>query len=187
PDFECDDDELACRVYRLPEYFNCDPWVFAANTPDMQHLKVVHKTQFAIDDPHDLVDWDDWGFRYKIVAAHQQGIPIEWTVGIRGTSLFWQEGPYGDFWLGGMVGFGLPTPGKHEIFAILAVEGGDDSDERLSVAEALMERTIGEDKDILNTIKYRPGTLTAGDRTLGKFLQYLRRYPRAHPGGDFIK
>ena len=50
-----------------------------------------------------------------------------------------------------------------------------------------MERTVGEDIDILNTIKYRPGTLTAGDRTLGKYLQFLRRVPRAHPSGPFIK
>lgn len=194
PNFEHDDDELAIRVFRFPEYFNCDPWVFAANTPDMQHLKVVHKTEFAIEDPHDLVDWNDHGFRYKVIAAHQQGVPIEWTVGIRGTSLFWQEGPYGDFWIGGMVGFGLPVPGKHEIFAILALEKGGDApeavalvEERFAVAEMLMERTIGEDKDILNTIHYYPGALTAGDRTLGKYLQFLRRYPRAHPSGPFIK
>ena len=194
PNFEYDDARLAIRVYRFPDYFNCDPWVFAANTPDMQHLKVVHKTQFATEDPHDQVDWNDYGFHYRVIAAHQQGVPIEWTVGIRGTSLFWQEGPYGDFWIGGLVGFGLPTPGKHEIFAVLALETGDDSpatgalvEERFGIAETLMERTIGEDKDILNTIHYRPGALTAGDRTLAKFLQYLRHYPRAHPSGPFIK
>lgn len=194
PDFEFADEELAVRVYRFPEHFNCDPWVFAANTPDMQHLKVVHKTQFAMKDPHNLVEWNDWGFRYKIIAAHQQGIPIEWTVGIRGNSVFWQEGPYGDFWLGGMVGFGLPEPGKHEVFAILAVKKGDGCDapkeaieEQLGIAEHLMERTVGEDKDILNTIQYRPGALTPGDKTLGRFLKFLRRYPRAHPSSQFIR
>jgi nitrite reductase/ring-hydroxylating ferredoxin subunit len=194
PNFERDDARLAVRVYRFPDYFNCDPWVFAANTPDMQHLKVVHKTQFAIDDPHELVEWHERGFRYKVIAAHQQGVPIEWTVGIRGTSVFWQEGPYGDFWLGGLVGFGLPCPGKHEVFAVLAVERGDGTpagnaliEERLGIAEMLMDRTIGEDRDILNTIHYRPGALTAGDRTLGQFLQYLRQYPRAHPSAEFIR
>ncbi|WP_425409905.1 aromatic ring-hydroxylating oxygenase subunit alpha [Hyphococcus sp.] len=194
PSFELPDEKLAIRVFRFPELLNCDPWVFAANTPDMQHFKVVHKTEFATEDPHDSVTWDDYGFRYKVIAAHQQGVPIEWTVGIRGTSVFWQEGPYGDFWIGGMVGFGLPTPGKHELFAILALEKGDGSaefeaqlEENFGVAEMLMNRTIGEDIDILNTIKYCPGTLTAGDRTLGKFLQFLRRFPRAHPSGAFIK
>ena len=194
PAFDHDGGNLRFRVYRFPEPFLCDPWVFAANTPDMQHLKVVHKTQFATPDPHDVVKWDDWGFRYTVIAAHQGGIPIEWKLGIRGTSLFWQEGPYGDFWLGGMVGFGLPRPGMHEVYAILALDvaqAGDEDPEavltaRFDVAEQLMHRTINEDKDILNTIHYRPGTLTRGDRTLARYLQFLREYPRAHPSGPFI-
>ncbi|WP_299322560.1 aromatic ring-hydroxylating dioxygenase subunit alpha [Parasphingopyxis sp.] len=190
PSFEVPDDKIVYRTYRFPDYFNCDPWVFAANTPDMQHFKVVHKTEFATEDPHAGVDWDDWGFRYKVIAAHQQGIPIEWTVGIRGTTLFWQEGPYGDFWLGGMVGFGLPVVGKHEAFAILALEDVGDSkliDERFDIVEALMHRTVGEDKDILNTIHYRPGALTKGDTTLSRYLDFLRSYPRSHISGPFIK
>jgi hypothetical protein len=50
----------------------------------------------------------------------------------------------------------------------------------------LMHRTINEDKEILNTIHYRPGTLTRGERTLAQDLQFLRRYPRAHPSASFI-
>jgi len=101
PGFEIKDEQLAVRVYRMPDYFHCDPWVFAASTPDMQHFKVVHQAQFSAADPHERVEWQQWGFRYPIVARHQQGVPIEWTLGIRGTTIFWQEGPYGDFWLGG--------------------------------------------------------------------------------------
>src|SRR5690606_38325878 len=145
-------------------------------------------------DPHELVQWDQWGFRYPLVADHQNNVPIEWTVGIRGTSLFWQEGPYGGIWIGGMVGFGLPEPGKHEVFAILALKKGDGSDadlkqiqEHFAVAENLMYRTVYEDKDILNTIHYRPGALTKGDTTLHRYLEFLRNYPRAHPSGPFIR
>ncbi len=194
PDFERPDPSLAIQVYRYDELFACDPWVFAANTPDMQHIKVVHGVQFAADDPHRQVDWSDWGFRYRIIAAHQNGVPVEWTLGIRGTSLYWQEGPYGETWLGGMVGFGLPQVGKHQVFAVLALEKGSGSDadlERLerdfAVAEALMYRTVFEDKDILNTIHYRPGALTRGDTTLSRYLEFVRSYPRAHPSAAFIR
>ena len=193
PSFDHRSDDLRLRCYRFPDLFQCDPWVFAANTPDMQHIKVVHKAQFAVADPHDAVTWDPWGLRYNIVAAHQGGVPIEWTLGIRGTSVFWQEGPYGEFWLGGMVGFGLPRPGQHEVFAILALDAGQCDgdveralDARFEVAEELMYRTINEDRDILNTIHYRPGALTRGDRTLARYLQFLRDYPRAHPSAAFI-
>ena len=195
PYFDHASDDMRFRCYRFPDPFLCDPWVFAANTPDMQHLKVVHKTQFATPDPHDVVTWDKWGFRYRVIAAHQGGIPIEWTLGIRGTSLFWQEGPYGDFWLGGMVGFGLPRPGQHEVFAILALDAAECDAAtrdamlatRFEIAEQLMHRTINEDRNILNTIHYCPGTLTRGDRTLSRYLQFLRDYPRAHPSGPFIR
>lgn len=195
PSFRQAPDGLRFKCYRWPELFQCDPWVFAANTPDMQHIKVVHKTQFSMPDPHDLVQWDDWGFTYTIIADHQGGVPIEWQVGIRGTSMFWQEGAYGDFWLGGMVGFGLPEPGKHEVFAILAVDAAETEAgaterqvaERLQIAEQLMYRTVNEDKDILNTIHYRPGNLTRGDRTLIEYLRFLREYPRSHPSEAFIR
>jgi hypothetical protein len=145
-------------------------------------------------DPHDGVQWEPWGFRYRIIAAHQGGIPVEWALGIRGTSLYWQEGPYGESWLGGMVGFALPEPGKHQVFAVLALKkGGDTPAERerlkqsFEIAEGLMYRTVYEDKDILNTIHYRPGALTKGDRTLARYVDFLRRYPRAHPSAAFIR
>lgn len=194
PTFTHPSDQIKYRCFRVEGLFNCDPWVFAANTPDMQHIKVVHKTEFSIADPHELVEWDDWGFRYKVVADHQGGIPIEWDVGIRGTSLFWQEGPYGDFWMGGMVGFGMPEPGKHEVFAILALDANElDSanaeqqlEERFNIAEALMQRTVNEDKDILNSIHYQPGTLTGGDLTLVRYFRMLRSYPRSHLSSSFI-
>jgi nitrite reductase/ring-hydroxylating ferredoxin subunit len=195
PEFARPNDRLIYKIYRFSgDLYNCDPWVFAANTPDMQHLKVLHKTEFSISDPHDLVEWSRWGLRYTFIADHQGGIPIEWRVGIDGTSVFIQEGPYGDFWLGGIVGFGLPEPGKHEVFAILAIDsaelgaGNGDAlaEARFRMAEDLMYRTVSEDKEILNTIHYCPGTLTRGDKTLGKYLQFLRDYPRSHPSRDFI-
>jgi len=45
----------------------------------------------------------------------------------------------------------------------------------------------GEDNPILHTAHFMPGTLTATDRQLVRFLQYVRDYPRAHPSADFIR
>jgi len=193
PDFEFPDEELVFRVFRYAP-MTCDPWVAAANTPDMQHLKTVHGARFHGEDPHDLVAWDDWGFSYSIIADDQVGVPISWRVGIRGTSLFQQEGPYGDFWLGAIAGMGIPRPGQCTVFSIQALRKIDGPDagaileERFARAESLMRRTIdAEDLAILNTIHYRPGALTPSDKTLGAYLNFVRHYPRAHPSAEFIR
>ncbi|HEY1836370.1 MAG TPA: Rieske 2Fe-2S domain-containing protein [Rhizomicrobium sp.] len=193
PDFQHPDEDLEYRVFRYPA-LACDPWVVAANTPDMQHVKVVHGAQFKSEDPHNLVTWDEWGFRYPILAEHQGGVPIEWEVSIRGTTLFQQQGPYGDFWLGVISGFGMPRPGRCEAFVIqlLRKETGPDAErlqqERFDICVQLMRRTIDdEDAAILNSIHYYPGALTKGDTTLGRYLNFVRNYPRAHPSGPFIR
>lgn len=191
PAFEHPPETMAFRTYRLPGY-PCDPWVICANTPDMQHLKVVHKAQFSMEDPHDLVKWEKYGFNYNIIAAHQGGVPIEWRLAIRGTSIFWQEGLYGDFWLGGMTGFALQKSGCGYVLAVIALDtreadSEEQLEERFAISEDLMRRTIGEDRDILSTISYKPGSMTRGDKTLSKYLQLLRKYPRAHPSAAFIK
>ena len=35
-------------------------------------------------------------------------------------------------------------------------------------------------------IALKPGLLTRSDKSLARFLKYLREYPRAHPSADFI-
>ncbi len=187
PDFEIPHDRLVMRSVRVPQVYNCDGWIFCCNTPDMQHIKVVHKINFETEDPHQLVTWHENGFDYPLKAEHQGGIKIDWTIGIRGTSFFRQQGMFGDWWLGAITGHSCPRPGQHEIFLCLAVEKDEKAEERLDLAQSVLERTVLEDFPILNSIHYTAGTLTKGDRTLAKFFDYLRSYPRAHPSADFIR
>jgi phenylpropionate dioxygenase-like ring-hydroxylating dioxygenase large terminal subunit len=180
------DDQLVTNCYRLEYQLHCDPWVFAANTPDMQHLKVVHLMQFDVEDPHALVRWHEYGMEFDYMATHQGGVPMKNTAGILGTSVFYRWGQYGDYWRVGITGFGLPRPGWHEVYSFQAVLDAPGAKEHLEDVVRVSRRTVGEDKDILNTVHYRQGTLTAGDLTLARFLNYLRKYPRAHPSAPFI-
>jgi hypothetical protein len=193
PSFDIPEERLLIRAY-VTKVYHCDGWVFAANTPDMQHFKAVHGVKFKHADPHNAVDWVEHGFNYSIAADHQNDIPIEWRVGIRGASFYWQHGTYNGWWIGGTTGFSCPGPGRHQAFASLAIEKGDGSEEalaaveqRLQVAEALMWRTLEEDRPVLDTIHYAPGTLTKGDTTLARYLNFLRKMPRAHPSAPFIR
>lgn len=180
------EDDMLIGNYRFGP-LNCDPWVFAANTPDMQHLKAVHKVKFDTEDPHDMIEWQEWGLQYTVKATHQGGVPIEWMLGIRGSSFFWREGTYDGWWCAAITGFGIPKPGTHEVLGAYMVLKGDDAERRFQIVKDISERTVGEDEDILNTIHYRPGTLTQGDKSLAKYLAFLRSYPMAHPSADFIR
>ncbi|MFO7552452.1 MAG: Rieske 2Fe-2S domain-containing protein [Haliea sp.] len=189
---DMDRDNIVTHVFHTDMY-QCDPWVFAANTPDMQHIKVVHGIRFRHDDPHTDVNWTDWGFDYRIVAEHGQGPDIDWKIGIKGTSTYMQQGLVDGWWLGVYAGFSLPRPGCHQAYVCIAVERGDDSPEAIHRQDQLLEfgtnllrNTAEEDRPILDSIHYNPRNLTRGDRTLGRYLVFLRDYPRAHPSRNLI-
>lgn len=181
------DDLLLTNAYKMDGELHSDPWVFAANTPDMQHLKVVHKMQFEVEDPHDLVRWHDYGMEFSYLAVHQGGVPMQNLAGILGTSLFYRWGQYGDYWRAGITGFGLPRAGWHQVYSFQAVLKGEAGARNLQDVVSVSRRTVGEDRDILNTVHYRQGLLGKSDKTLARFFTYLRGYPRAHPSALFIK
>ncbi len=187
PDLPYSEDELLIGTYKYHKIFNSDPWVFAANTPDMQHLKVVHKVKFSVPDPHDLVEWDQWGLKYTVKGIHQGGVEIEWEAGLRGTGFFWRSGTTAGQWSGAITGFGLHTPGTNQVYGAYMVRRGPDAEAQLESMRLLTERTIDEDSDLLNTIHYRQGLLTKADRTLAKYLALVRDFPRAHPAAPYIR
>jgi phenylpropionate dioxygenase-like ring-hydroxylating dioxygenase large terminal subunit len=186
PDLPYPDDELEMTAYRFGPTLRCDPWIFAANTPDMQHLTVVHKIKFETDQPHELVRWHDHGLEFSYRGTHQGNVPMENTAGIRGTSVFYRWGMYDGFWRCNVTGFSLPRPGRHNVFSCSIVRKGPQAAEQLEAVLAVSRRTVGEDKDILDTIHYRQGLLTKADKSLARFLTYMRKFPRAHPSAEFI-
>ncbi|RZL07448.1 MAG: aromatic ring-hydroxylating dioxygenase subunit alpha [Rubrivivax sp.] len=187
PSMGYDEDEMLFEPYKVDRDWHSDPWVFAANTPDMQHFKAVHKVKFGETDPHDMVEFDEWGLRYPVVANHQGGVAIDWMVALRGTGFFWRTGTYDGWWCAAITGFGLPRPGYHRVFGCYMVLRGEGQEERMNIARGLTQRTIGEDAPVLDTIHYRQGILTAADKTLAKYLTLVRNFPRAHPSAPYIR
>lgn len=189
------DDELQMLTFR-GNVIDCDGWVFSANTPDMQHLKVLHGVTFDHGDPHDMVEWHDWGFAYSFsgVTEGQKGTAdLAWRLGIHGSNLFYQMGTHQGRWYAAFTAFSCIRPNKSEVFAMIATPKGDGTPEGDAAADAFLQemavfekKVLDEDTPVLNTIHYKPGTLTKSDKTLAKFLDYIRRYPRAHPSADFI-
>jgi phenylpropionate dioxygenase-like ring-hydroxylating dioxygenase large terminal subunit len=187
PEFPYPESELVMGHPYAPQQLNSDPWVFCANTPDRQHAVSVHKVKQIEGDLDDKYEWDDFGFKFSYDSTDQDNIPMQTTLMIRGTSIFYRSGRHGDFWRGSIVGFGLPRPGQLIMYSSNFVQPGPKALERLEFTNSVSRRTLDEDRDIINTVHYRPGFLTKADKSLAKFLRYVRGYPRAHPSATFIR
>ena len=191
PDFKYPDDELVFKIQRFETVMEVDPWIVCANTPDIQHIKALHGIQFAQEDPDETIEWTDHSMFYEFTGYHRQGERIDNRVGIVGTSIFHQQTDFAGKWFGFLAPFGMPRPGR--TISYIAVCAHKDSgtpaeiDAFIDFVIDLERQILFEDVDIMQTIKFRPGTLTRSDKALAKFFNYVRNYPRAHPGAEFIR
>ena len=193
PDFPYPDNELLLMTEPMPD-LPCDPWVICANTPDIQHIKVLHGIRPAQEDANIRVDWTDHSMRFRLVGTHRQGQPIDVEAGIYGTSLFFQFGEIGGKWFGLMAPMGIPQPGHTQAYFIVATHKGAGTPAELAVAEEharfamnLERMVVAEDYSVLRRVRYRHGALTRSDRLLARFLEYVRNFPRAHPSAPYIR
>jgi len=190
PDFPYPEDELVMKVEEFSSELNVDPWVVCCNTPDIQHIKALHGITFAQADPDEEIEWTDHSMLYDFKGRHANGEPIEYRVGIFGTSVFYQSSVFNGRWFGYLAPMGLPRPGRCKVYSVIVArktDGDDAANEAfVNFALDLENKVVGEDLPIMQTIRFKPGTLTKSDKALSKFLQYLRNYPRAHPSAEFI-
>lgn len=190
PDFPYPDDELELKIEAFDQLMPVDPWVICCNTPDLQHIKALHGITFDQADPDEHIEWTEHSMLYDFKGHHANGEPIVYRVGIFGTSIFYQSSVFDGRWFGCLAPFGLPKPGYTKTYMLVVAHksDGDAASNRafLEFAMNLEKKVVSEDVPILQTIRFKPGTLTKSDKALSKFFQYLRRYPRAHPSAEFI-
>lgn len=172
-----------------------DPWVVCSNTLDVQHAKTLHDLRLTMPDKavFDGMRWTPHDVTYEFDAIHWGEKLARFSVGIFGTSLFYQSLLLDGEWFGVMAAMAMPRPGYTVPYFILATSLGDGSPEARADAEALSAAAwklevdfYDQDRSIFETIRFRHGTLTRSDVGLGKFLEHVRAYPRAHPSAAFI-
>ncbi len=193
PDFELPDSELSFRVEYDNPIYPVDPWAICANTPDWQHLLVTHRMKFDPEELYDNIKWTDNSMEYYVKGELDEGA-VDMTLAIHGTSIFTTVGVFGGVPGYTMVAFGIPKPGFTQAFFILGVPKGDGSPETIQRNKDVLQasydlslRITGDDRPILHTARYVPGHLTRVDRALGRYLDMVRTYPRAHPSAEFIR
>jgi len=190
PDFPYPEEDLFIKVEAFETLMPVDPWVVCCNTPDLQHIKALHNITFHQEDPDEEIEWTDHSMLYDFRGKHANGEPIEYRVGIYGTTIFYQSSVFNGRWFGFLAPLGLPRPGQTKAYFVVAARKADSDDAAteafVDFAMDLEKKVVSEDVPIMQTIRFRPGTLTKSDKALAKFLQYLRNYPRAHPSAEFI-
>jgi phenylpropionate dioxygenase-like ring-hydroxylating dioxygenase large terminal subunit len=176
-----------------PMRLSTDPWVVCANTPDWVHFAMVHRFQFARDGQNESLIFEPFGVRRHFTAAleHGSGPDITFDVCVRGTTQVLIEGCSQGKWFGVAACMGVPAAGYCDFHVVTMVDSSAEASN--SAAQAALgayveigRRMLDEDAPIWNTIHFKPGTLTRSDAALSRYLDDLRRYPRAHPSAEFI-
>jgi nitrite reductase/ring-hydroxylating ferredoxin subunit len=170
-----------------------DPWVFCANVPDFQHFIPVHRTLRDDIGDYDRIQWQRYGLSFEFTAFPEmgRGASVPFKVGVQGTSLIRVQGHLPDgTWFGTLAAMSLPRGGETNIFIVVCIRRTDDGVADQQLLEALTQRfraMAAEDHELLETAHYCPGSLTRHDQALARYLEMLRRYPRANPARDFLR
>ena len=121
------------------------------------------------------------------------GFPVHYRIEHYATNLTYVKGRIGDLEAYLQIAFGIPQPGQTEVYTMIGAAGvsGDQGAEQR--AQEIIKRftfTFGlmgaEDNPLLETARMMPGALTATDRQLARFFNYVRQFPRVHPSREYI-
>jgi nitrite reductase/ring-hydroxylating ferredoxin subunit len=193
PDFfPFPDDELVMTAGYYPsEDFPVDAWVGMANTPDWSHLMAVHRLAFDYEGLEDQMRYTEHSFHYRLRARLERGAgpEIDYDRWVHGTNIFVMYGLLDGAWFGAASPMLQVAPGRSRLMYICAVPktGATIADRERVEQIAKVGIDMGrEDEQILQSLKFRPGTLTRADSGLARFLDYVRAFPRAHPSAEFI-
>jgi phenylpropionate dioxygenase-like ring-hydroxylating dioxygenase large terminal subunit len=190
PELKYPDEEL---VYST-QYcygFDGDPWWFAANTLDFNHFEQLHGLDFGGKYPDEEIDWQPYHVKYKVKLKHWQDKHIEFEYGSYGTNVFLSQGIYDGHWYAEVAPRSLPKPLKSDLYLGILTRRADFATEQQhrDFHRRIMELELKfaeQDRVILQTIHLKQGYLTRSDKALARYLDYVRRYPRANPARSFL-
>ncbi|MBP2401171.1 hypothetical protein [Streptomyces syringium] len=183
------EEEMVVRRTVLKE-MPVEPWLVQAHTMDLQHLSLPH--DFTLDeDPNDSVRVGPYSVGFDLRARLRGGPHFDVRVDIHGTNIFWQTGTLDGRWFFWIAPLAIPGPGRSRATFVYGARREDGED--TAATEAFLDRArtammalFDDDTPVLGTIRFRPGLLTHSDRTLARYLEYVRKYPRDNPARAFL-
>ena len=190
PDLPYPDDELYITTVEI-KHVEADPWVGCCNTLDLHHFIVLHKLKLRQGELKDsAIRWSEHSVTYDLAAWHWDDVPVDYRFGIFGTSIFYQETMLGGKWFTALAAMAMPRPGYTIPYGVFATRRTANMDESMAInhySMTLEKDFYEQDNRALSGIHFRAGMLLKRDETLAKFLDHLKRQPRAHPSRDAIR
>ena len=190
PDLPYPDDDLYITTLEI-KHFDADPWVGCCNTLDLHHFLVLHKLKMRQGEVKDSdIRWSKHSVTFDLKAWHWNDVPVDYRFGIFGTTLFYQETLLGGKWFTALAAMAMPRPGYCVPYGVFATRRTADMEESMAInhySMTLEKDFYEQDNRALTGIHFREGLLLKRDRTLSKFLDHLKRQPRAHPSRDAIR
>ncbi len=190
PHFGRNEELLTIDAYRNPLPMHVESSIVFLNSFDLQHFRVVHGMSIEVD--QDRVSEHEHTLAYEArVSAPEFGDVVQdrrlWGVNTvtivsetQGRKLYLMHSlcPVGKNATQGFLVSATPAP-----------ENATDDSARALLARSrdYALRLVNEDAPIFDTLSFRRDNLTASDRFLAFGIQYIRRYPRAHPGRELIR
>ena len=196
PSFSLPDDEIAFHAFKTPMHFKVDPWVIISQTPDLNHTQFLHGPEFAPQFEIPPMTFTDHSGHYSVdedLYFDASGVFKELNANVYGTNIVQLETIINNMWTGGTASLVSLGPDSCEAYGINAVKKADVPEQTpeayqqiLDGLKAMNMQIMDEDQSVYQNIRFVQGALLECDRELAKYFDYLRTYPRANPGHDFI-
>jgi phenylpropionate dioxygenase-like ring-hydroxylating dioxygenase large terminal subunit len=195
PDLDFGDGE-GTLVRNMPVPINeCDPFMFTANAFDFQHFGALHDFWPSEDVEGSAVDirFGEYDIEYAYEGQHWRGEEVKYRIRIFGTNIYLQTGTYQGRFYANLVCAGLPRQRYSDTWlSILMPRSGDTPEQAMrdqhdmdNIAYIEM-KFIMQDAAVLNGIKFGPGFLLPEDKHFVKFVNWVRKFPKANPALHYI-
>lgn len=189
---DIDEDEWVIRATKIRD-FPIDPGLFMCNTFDFQHFRVVHGLM-PENDADPVPSFEDYRVLYNINMSPPEGYKLEYKLAVVGTNKFVIDGRFEGKRVRGVYA-ATPIPNNCSAnFMVSCSPRAPRGSAQEAEVEALLDtvtrlrdKIVSEDWPILSAMRHpRYALLTRSDAMLGRFIGYLRKYPRAHPSAGYL-
>jgi phenylpropionate dioxygenase-like ring-hydroxylating dioxygenase large terminal subunit len=185
PGWDRSESDRHVRVVQYPD-FRGDPFMLGINAIDVQHIRSLH----GWDITDVLVVPGDNSFHADMtLGSEARGVaPMSRHAALVGSNAV----VYSDTSTG-IDTFAAGTPYRGRTRAYMITGGlrdrlpADRIDELVAAREQVSVDAIAEDLPVLEHIRFKGDTFTASDRGIVAFLQWVVKYPRAHPAQAFMR